>query len=123
MCWKIIATPAFQRLRRIKQLGFSDFVYPSACHSPFAHSLGVFHTAREISQVIAEEKGESSNNHRTRVAIAAELVHDLGHGPFSHAFEDVLKRLGMKMRADGSTFARRAASCANLHLPSWRIWT
>jgi uncharacterized protein len=91
MCWSIIETREFQRLRRIKQLGFSDFVYPSASHSRYAHSIGVFHTARELNGVIEKIRPQGHNGLRGRVAIAAALVHDLGHGPFSHAFEDVMK--------------------------------
>ena len=50
--WQVIQTPPFQRLRRIKQLGFSDFVYPGATHTRFAHCVGVFHTARRLMQII-----------------------------------------------------------------------
>ena len=93
--WDIIQTRPFQRLRGIKQLGFSDLVYPGATHSRFAHSIGVFHTARKLMEIIKNhqqkisEYKESSAQH----ALAASLVHDLGHGPFSHAFENVGKRL------------------------------
>lgn len=94
MCWRLIETPAFQRLRRIKQLGFSELVYPGAGHSRFSHSIGVFHTARNLSDMIERDRGEAFDRRRSQIAIAAALVHDLGHGPFSHAFEDVLKKLG-----------------------------
>jgi len=50
--WRVIETRPFQRLRRIKQLGFSDLVYPGATHSRLLHSVGVFHTARRLMQVI-----------------------------------------------------------------------
>lgn len=94
--WKAIQTRPFQRLRRVKQLGFSDLVYPGATHSRLAHSVGVFHTARMLMDVIGRHvpKVEVS---KMRQALAAALVHDLGHGPFSHAFESVGKRLGLKM--------------------------
>jgi HD superfamily phosphohydrolase len=95
MCWRVIQTPAFQRLRRIKQLGFSDLVYPGACHSRLSHSVGVFHTARLLASVIKRIRGDAYDQRRGQAAIAASLVHDLGHGPFSHAFEDVLKKLGI----------------------------
>jgi HD superfamily phosphohydrolase len=94
MCWQLIQTPAFQRLRRIKQLGFTELVYPGATHSRFSHSLGVFHTARNLSDMISRDRGEAFDPRRSQTAIAAALLHDLGHGPFSHAFEDVLKKLG-----------------------------
>ncbi|WP_156938180.1 HD domain-containing protein [Mesorhizobium sp. WSM3626] len=93
--WDVIQTRPFQRLRRVKQLGFSDLVYPGASHSRFAHSLGVFHTARQLKEIIESSKMEQ--NSKQQRALAAALVHDLGHGPFSHAFEKVGKRLGLKL--------------------------
>ena len=80
----------------MKQLGFSDLVYPGASHSRFAHSVGVFHTARQLMEVIHRHQREpqESKEHRD---LAAALVHDLGHGPFSHAFEEVGTRLGLKL--------------------------
>jgi HD superfamily phosphohydrolase len=95
MCWRIIQTQPFQRLRRIKQLGFSELVYPGASHSRFAHSLGVFHIARLLATVIQNIRGEGYDALRARQAIAAALVHDLGHGPFSHAFQEVFESLGI----------------------------
>ena len=95
--WRALETPPFQRLRRIKQLGFSDLVYPGASHSRFAHSVGVFHTARQLMRVIDEHLGRQFELSKARVALAGALVHDLGHGPFSHAFEQVGRRLGLKL--------------------------
>ncbi|MFO0993290.1 MAG: HD domain-containing protein [Hyphomicrobiales bacterium] len=92
--WRVIQTRAFQRLRRIKQLGFSDFVYPGATHSRMLHSVGVFHTARRLIKVIEKFLPKDS---RADQALAAALVHDLGHGPFSHAFEKIGERFGLKM--------------------------
>lgn len=94
-CWEVVRTPQFQRLRRVKQLGFSDLVYPGATHSRLAHSLGVFDTARKLVGVINKIQGTASDSRRACTAIAAALVHDVGHGPFSHAFEDVLRDLGL----------------------------
>jgi uncharacterized protein len=94
--WEVIQTRPFQRLRRVKQLGFSDFVYPGATHSRLLHSLGVFHTARRLMQVIRRNIHPCQET-KVQQALAASLVHDLGHGPFSHAFESVGKRLGLKM--------------------------
>jgi uncharacterized protein len=96
--WRALDSPEFQRLRRIKQLGFSELVFPGATHSRFAHSVGVFHTARMLSSLIAQRLGKSFDRTRAEVAQMAALVHDLGHGPFSHAFEDAIKRVGIRKR-------------------------
>jgi uncharacterized protein len=93
--WRVIQTRPFQRLRRIKQLGFSDFVYPGATHSRLLHSVGVFYTARRLMRVL--EKYLLAKDPRVDQALAAALVHDLGHGPFSHAFEKIGERLDLKM--------------------------
>ncbi len=90
VCWEALNTRPLQRLRRIKQLGFSDLVYPGASHSRLAHSIGVFHTARVLSSVVEDRLGSKFQNRKAQIAIAAALVHDIGHGPFSHAFEHAL---------------------------------
>lgn len=92
--WRVIQTRPLQRLRRIKQLGFSDFVYPGATHSRLLHSVGVFHTARRLMNVIEKYLTKDT---RADQALAATLVHDVGHGPFSHAFEKIGERFGLKM--------------------------
>lgn len=94
--WQIIQTRPFQRLRRIKQLGFSDNVYPGATHSRFAHSVGVFHTARQLMEVVRRYQDEFRQSKAER-ALAAALVHDVGHGPFSHAFEEFGRRHELKL--------------------------
>lgn len=96
--WRVVQTKSFQRLRRVKQLGLSELVYPGATHSRFAHSLGVFHTARMLMKIAEARLGKASlKESKARHALAAALVHDVGHGPFSHAFEAVGKRLDLPM--------------------------
>jgi HD superfamily phosphohydrolase len=98
MLWRVIQTPTFQRLRRIRQLGFSEFVYPGATHTRFAHSIGVFHVARQLVRIIEQRRGVSSAHHREHqadVALAAALVHDIGHGMFSHAMEAIGRKLNL----------------------------
>lgn len=95
-CWRVVQTAPFQRLRRIKQLGFSELVYPGATHSRLAHSLGVFHTARHLTRVVREYQGEAKFDRvQANAAVAAALIHDIGHGPFSHAFEHALDQVGI----------------------------
>ena len=60
--WKVLQTRPFQRLRRVKQLGFSDLVYPGASHSRFAHSVGVFHTARQLMEVVRRHVSEDQQS-------------------------------------------------------------
>ena len=93
MLWKIIQTSIFQRLRRIKQLGFSKLVFPGATHDRFIHCLGVYFNACRLINKIRKKLGKKFNEERAEVAIAAALLHDIGHGPFSHAFESVGKIL------------------------------
>lgn len=86
--WKLLDTPEFQRLRRIHQLGGSYMVYHGAEHSRFSHSVGVYEIARRM---INEVKGlkDVLNEYEQIVVLCAALLHDVGHGPFSHAFESV----------------------------------
>ena len=84
--WRVVQTRPFQRLRRIKQLGFSELVFPGATHTRLAHSFGVFHVARQLVGAIRQSVTDT-DEHQVHVAIAAALLHDVGHGMFSHAFE------------------------------------
>lgn len=98
--WKVIQTPPFQRLRRVRQLGFSELVYPGATHTRFAHSVGAYYTARRLMGIIKqhiESHGGQHKDHQAKVALAAALVHDVGHGMFSHAFEEIGKNLKLPM--------------------------
>src|SRR5258708_5953104 len=61
MAWRLLELPEFQRLRRIKQLGFSELVFPGATHTRFAHSVGVFHTARQLAECIKFQVGNNYN--------------------------------------------------------------
>jgi uncharacterized protein len=97
LAWALLNTPEFQRLRRIKQLGFSEFVFPGATHTRFAHCIGVFETARQLVDIIKREMGEIDRG-RAEIAILAALLHDVGHGPFSHAFEQVQAWPGQRKR-------------------------
>ena len=86
----IIDNPIFQRLRRIRQLSGAHLVYPGAQHTRFEHSLGVMHIAGQAGQVL-QEKGIINSNDIENIRLAA-LLHDIGHGPFAHIFEEVLQR-------------------------------
>jgi hypothetical protein len=84
----LIDTPEFQRLRRVRQLGLAYFAYQTAEHSRFTHSLGAFFLATRVLDRLAV-RYEISEEDRTAVRAAA-LLHDLGHGPFSHVMETIL---------------------------------
>ena len=85
----LINTKEFQRLRRIKQLGLSQLVFPGADHSRFVHSIGVMHVARRFFERVARICSGGMDKDQKTVVLAAALLHDLGHGPFSHAFEKI----------------------------------
>jgi len=97
MLWQVIQSPPFQRLRRVRQLGFSEYVYPGATHTRFGHSLGVFFNARRLMRNVRRHLGRDSfDEYRSDAALAAALLHDVGHGPFSHSFEAIGKSLNLK---------------------------
>lgn len=81
---KLIDTPQMQRLRRIKQLGFTHLVYPGANHTRFEHSIGTMHIASKIADNIGLDEDSK------KMVRSAALLHDVGHGPFSHVSEGVL---------------------------------
>jgi len=85
---RLIDTSEFQRLRRIRQLGLAHFAYQAAEHSRFTHSLGAYHLATRILDRLST-KYSIADEDRTAVRVAA-LVHDVGHGPFSHVVESIL---------------------------------
>ena len=88
--WNCLDSKEFQRLRRIRQLGGDFQVYPTAEHSRFSHSLGVYEIVRRIVTEIKSLSVELSEYDKICVMLAG-LLHDVGHGPFSHAFEHVTK--------------------------------
>lgn len=86
----LIDTSQFQRLRRIKQLSAAHLTYPGAEHTRFHHSLGVLHIAGKIAQRLAN--AQLITQEEVQKLRIAGLLHDIGHGPFSHLFEEVLKK-------------------------------
>ena len=98
LLWELIQTSPVQRLRRIKQLGFSEFVYPGANHSRLSHVLGAMQMARRMLEVFerndAYEKVGDLPREKT-ATLAAALLHDIGHGPYSHVFEELCDDLGI----------------------------
>ena len=84
---ELINTPEMQRLRRIKQMGLTETVFPGATHSRFAHSLGVLHVARLFLDQFQHVQGQPLPQEERTFILCAALLHDIGHGPFSHVFE------------------------------------
>ncbi|WP_163655096.1 HD domain-containing protein [Listeria sp. PSOL-1] len=88
MIWDLIDTKEFQRLRRIRQLGTTSLTFHGAEHSRFNHSLGVYEIVRQVLDKNFAQEFKLDKKERL-IALCAALLHDLGHGPFSHAFEKV----------------------------------
>ena len=89
LLYGIVEHPLFQRLNRINQLGLASVVYPGARHTRFQHSLGAFHLMTEAVRSL-QEKGNFIFDSEAEAVEAAILMHDIGHGPFSHVLEDTL---------------------------------
>ncbi|ARU61914.1 hypothetical protein CBW65_13385 [Tumebacillus avium] len=91
LIWDLINTRAFQRLRRVKQLGTSFLTYHGAEHSRFTHSLGTYETMRKVLSHFDRNFGWPSDDRMRLLALCAALLHDIGHGPFSHTVESVFQ--------------------------------
>ncbi len=105
----VVDTPAFQRLRRIKQLPAAHYVYPGAVHTRFSHSLGVMYVAGVFADHLYS-KLDIERSEKERLYLVARLLgllHDIGHGPFSHTFEDhVLTKYGVNHEILGGRIIR-----------------
>lgn len=114
----VINSKEFQRLRRIKQLGPASYVFPSATHTRFEHNLGVYELTRQICNIFNEryasqEPGDGLwNPEETLLAECAALLHDIGHGPYSHTFEHLFntdhEKMGQQIITDKNTEVNRA---------------
>ena len=116
---RLIDTPEFQRLRRIKQLGLGLYTYQGAEHSRFTHSLGALHLMTRILDQLSDRYEIADQDHAA--ARAAALLHDVGHGPFSHAMENVLgvhhEQLTMQAVLSEDTELGRTLSSYSVELP------
>jgi len=91
LVFDVIEHPFFQRLRRIEQLGLASMVYPGALHTRFHHAIGAMHLMGQAIETL-RSKGFEISNQEAQGATLAILLHDIGHGPFSHALEDHIVR-------------------------------
>jgi len=89
LIFELLEHPYVQRLRNIKQMGLSYLVYPGACHSRFSHALGAMHLMRQ-SLLSLQSKGQNISDEEIEAASCAILLHDIGHGPFSHTLENTI---------------------------------
>lgn len=89
LIYEIIQHPFFQRLRRIRQLGLSEFIYPGAIHTRFHHALGAMHLM-SLALNTLRNKGVDISDQEYEATLIAILLHDIGHGPMSHALEKII---------------------------------
>ncbi len=109
----LINSKEFQRLRRIKQLGPTSYVFPGATHTRFEHNLGVYELTRRICEIFSKQYPSIKpndglwNEKENIVAECAALLHDIGHGPYSHTFEHLFgtnhEKIGTQIITDKST--------------------
>ncbi|MCK9480942.1 MAG: HD domain-containing protein [Bacteroidia bacterium] len=120
LIFDLVEHPYFQRLRRIKQLGLAELVYPGAIHSRFHHALGALQlTCRALD--VLKQKGAEISEHEYEATCAAILLHDIGHGPFSHTLEYILvkdlhhERIStLIMEKMNQEFEGRLATCISI---------
>ncbi|CAM3958323.1 HD domain-containing protein [Cohnella lubricantis] len=118
--WKLINTPEFQRLRRIRQLGTTYLTFHGAEHSRFSHSLGVYEITRKIINQFERNGYKDWPQEEKLVSLCASLLHDVGHGPFSHAIEHVFQTDHEKWTCDivlGDTSINRVLREAGEEFP------
>lgn len=89
LLFDLIEHPFIQRMRHIRQLGLAELVYPGAIHTRFHHAVGAMHLMHQALQILRSKGVEITDDEATS-AQAAILLHDIGHGPFSHALEETL---------------------------------
>jgi len=99
----IMDTPAFQRLRRIRQLAMAHLLYPGALHTRFEHSVGAMHVAGLICQRLKDDPRTKMDQKEEKLIRLAGLLHDIGQGPFSHVSEFLLKRFCNKEALSDTT--------------------
>lgn len=100
---RLIDRPELQRLRHIRQNGLTNLVFHGAEHSRFTHSMGVAHLAGEMYDRICRNMDEQPDLHRRFTTCAAALLHDIGHGPFSHTLEEILESLDVPFHHEKMT--------------------
>ena len=120
---RIIDTPEFQRLRDIKQLGTVHFVFPSATHTRFEHSIGVSYLAQKMCESIVKNYSHCKNNDKPvlnerdiELYRIAALIHDIGHGPYSHLYDDNIVKNGVHHEERGIKIFKQMVKRYNLPL-------
>lgn len=117
----VLGSPEIQRLRRIHQLGVSYLTYPGADHNRLVHSLGVLHLMTQVMEHLESQYGDAQVRRAREPLLAAALVHDVGHGPFSHLFEPCLgidhEEWSRRIIGAGDTKLHKALRACDQSLP------
>lgn len=107
----VVSSKAFQRLHNVRQLGLAQYIFPAANYSRFAHSIGACHNAQRLLSAITKNSGQKHKDREVQLMRLAALVHDLGHYPFSHAFEHEIEEFYASAQlTDGFTPAQPDAT-------------